>query len=282
MRAWLTRARVAWTLLAVVVVGLALLAFAFLIGPRRLVVHRETLALPRWPPALAGVKLALLADLHVGSPHWGLERTRELVARTNAEDPDVILLAGDYVITGVIGGDPIDAEPIADVLGGLRARSGVIAVLGNHDWWYDGERLMKAFRARGIAVLENEVRELSVRGQRLCIVGLADLLTRIPNVADTIDQVPAGCPALVLMHEPDQFTDIDARPVLTLAGHSHGGQVALPFVGRPIVPSKHGQRYAAGLVVEGGRSLFVTTGVGTSIFPVRFGVPPEIALLTLR
>jgi predicted MPP superfamily phosphohydrolase len=182
----------------------------------------------------------------------------------------------------VIGGDPVDAEPIAEVLAGLRAPGGVVAVLGNHDWWYDGERITRAFRARGIAVLEDEVRELAIRGQRLCVVGLADAMTRHSNIRATLDRVPSGCPALVLMHEPDAFTDIDDRPLLTLAGHSHGGQVALPLLGRPIVPSRYGQRYAAGLVVEGGRSMFVTTGVGMSIFPVRFGVPPEIALLTIR
>jgi predicted MPP superfamily phosphohydrolase len=278
----LTRARVGWVMLALTVVGLGLLAFAFLIGPRRLVVHRETLQLRRWPAPLAGLKVALISDLHVGSPHWGLDRTRELVARTNAEQPDVVLLAGDYVITGVIGGDPVEAEPIAEVLGGLRAPAGVVAVLGNHDWWYDGERLTRAFQAHGIVVLEDDVRELSIRGQRLCVVGLADAMTRPSNIRGTLDRVPAGCPMVVLMHEPDEFTQIDARPLLTLAGHSHGGQVALPFIGRPIVPSRYGQRFAAGLRVEEGRALFVTTGVGTSIFPVRFGVPPEIALLIIR
>jgi uncharacterized protein len=278
----LTRSRVGWLLATVTVVALLLLAFALLIGPRRLVVHHETLDLPRRPAGLAGLRLAFVSDLHVGSPHWGLARLRELVARANAEQPDVILLGGDYVITGVVGGEHVEAEPIADVLGGLRAPAGVIAVLGNHDWWYDGERITRAFQSRGIVVLEDEVRELSVRGQRLCIVGLADPMTRTPNVNGTLARVPAGCPAIVLMHEPDQFPDIDERPLLTLAGHQHGGQVALPFIGRPVVLSKYGQRYAAGLVVEGERRMFITTGVGTSIFPVRFGVPPEIAVLTMR
>jgi uncharacterized protein len=158
----------------------------------------------------------------------------------------------------------------------------VVAVLGNHDWWYDGERITRAFQAQGITVLEDDVRELEIRGQRLCIAGVGDLLTRAPSVRGALDRVPPGCPVIVLMHEPDLFPMIDDRPLLTVAGHTHGGQVALPLLGRPIVPSKYGQRYAAGLVVENGHRMFVTTGVGTSIFPVRFGVPPEIALLTLR
>jgi predicted MPP superfamily phosphohydrolase len=278
----LTRARVGWLLATVTLLGLSLFAFALLIGPRRLVVRHETLDVPRLPAGLTGLKLALLSDLHVGSPHWGLPRVRELVARTNAEHPDVILLGGDYVITGVVGGEHVEAEPIAEVLGGLRAPAGVIAVLGNHDWWYDGERITRTFQARGIVVLEDDVREIAVRGQRLCIVGLADRMTRTPNVAGALGRVPAGCPAIVLMHEPDQFPDIDERPLLTLAGHQHGGQVSLPFIGPPVVLSEYGQRYAAGLVVEGERRMFITTGIGTSIFPVRFGVPPEIVVLTLR
>jgi predicted MPP superfamily phosphohydrolase len=84
------------------------------------------------------------------------------------------------------------------------------------------------------------------------------------------------------MHEPDTFVDIDDRPSLTLAGHTHGGQVRLPWLGRLVVPSSYGERFAAGHVVENGRHMFVTTGVGTSIFPVRFGVPPELVILTLR
>ncbi len=116
-----TRTRVGWLLLGLVTLGLGLLGYAFLVGPRRLVVHREDLALPRWPARLAGLKVALVSDLHVGSPHWTLARAGELVARVNAEQPDLVLLAGDYVITGVVGGDPIDAEPSAITTGGTTA-----------------------------------------------------------------------------------------------------------------------------------------------------------------
>ena len=110
---------------------------------------------------------------------------------------------------------------------------------------------------------------------------MADLWTRTPDIPGTLKDIPDDDPILLLTHSPDVFPDIPARVSLTLAGHTHGGQVNLPLVGRPIVPSKYGQRYAAGHIIEQGRHLFVSTGVGTSIIPVRFRVPPEIQILTV-
>jgi predicted MPP superfamily phosphohydrolase len=269
-------------LLASSVCALGVMLWALVIEPRRLVTNRVELDVPRWLPEHAGLKIALLSDLHVGSPHWGLDRMRELVARTNAEKPDLVLLAGDYMINDIPLGTWIAPEPVAAVLGGLEAPLGVVAVLGNHDWYNDGATLTDEFRAHGVVVLENQVLPVDHRGQRFFVVGLADQLTREQQVKETLARVPAGAPAIVLVHEPDVFPEIDERASLTLAGHTHGGQVLLPLLGRPIVPSEFGERYAAGHVVERGRHLFVTTGVGTSIYPIRFGVPPEIGLLTLR
>ena len=144
-----------------------------------------------------------------------------------------------------------------------------------------GERVRGALTAAGIRVLENEAVRVGRDGQELWVVGLADLWTRRPDPAGALRAVPDGAPVVVLTHSPDVFPTIPARVALTLAGHTHGGQVVLPLIGPPIVPSDYGRRYAAGHVVEGGRHLFVTTGIGTSIVPIRLGVPPEIAVLTL-
>lgn len=260
----------------VLLVGL----YATLIEPRRLVVREEELPLPTWrgPP----LRVALLSDLHIGSPHWGVDRTRDLVATVNAKNPDVILLAGDYVIDGVLLGTKVSPEAIADVLGGLSARFGVYAVLGNHDWWNDGARVRKALEAKGIKVLENEVGTFTHGDGPIAIAGLADPMTRSPQPAQTFASAPADALVVAMVHGPDVFPTIDKRPVVTLAGHTHGGQVRLPLLGRLVVPSHYGQRFAAGHVVEDGRHLFVTTGVGTSILPVRFGVPPEVVMLVLR
>jgi uncharacterized protein len=265
------------------------LLFAFWctwLEPRRLVVTEVELELPRWPSELSGLKVALLSDLHVGSPYWDLAALADLVERTNAQHPDLVLLAGDYQINDVMGGVFVEAEPIAERLAGLRAPLGVIAVLGNHDWWNDGERTRRAFTAHGIRVLEEDALRLERKpGAAFYVVGLADQMERSSDPKAAMSKIPAGAASLLLVHEPDvfeSFARLSISPNLTLAGHTHGGQVWLPLFGRRVVPSKFGARYAYGHVVENGRDLFVTGGVGTSIIPVRFMVPPEIAILTLR
>ena len=277
MHRWLRRG-----LLFLVSIGLFLGIDVLFIEPARLVVNRKELRLPNWPAELSGMRVALLSDLHVGSPHWSLERLRELVREVNAEQPDLILLGGDYQINGVWFGNHVEAEPIAQELGQLRAPLGVFAVLGNHDWWNDGAKARAALEAHGLTVLDDEVRRIHFRGKNVCLLGVRDEYERVRSAQKELELALPGMPLIVLMHEPDLFADFDQRATLTLAGHTHGGQVDLPFLGRRVVPSRFGARYAAGHIVENGRHLFVTTGVGTSIIPVRFRVPPEIALLTLR
>ena len=267
---------------AALLILLSLAVYAVKIEPSRLVVNRQELTLAGWPAPLDGLKVALISDVHIGSPCWDLARLHDTVATINAQQPDLVLLAGDYSINGVWGGTWVPIEPIAAELGQLRAPLGVVSVLGNHDWWNDGRRTRAALEANGIKVLDDEVLHLSARGTSFELLGVADFEVRTRSARATLALAPAGAPLLALVHEPDIFADMDERALLTLAGHTHGGQVKLPLLGRPIVPSKYGQRYAAGHIVEQGRHLFVTTGLGTSIYPVRFGVPPEIALLTLR
>ena len=261
------------------------MAWGFWWEPQRLVVTRSELTLPGWPKELAGLKVALLSDLHVGSPFWDLAALSRLVERTNAEQPDLVLLAGDYQVNDIPGGVFVAPEDIAQGLGRLHAPLGVFAVLGNHDWWNDGERTRRAFEAHGVRVLEESSVSLQHAGKSFFLVGLADQITRPSDPAAALASSPPGAPTLLLVHEPDVFESfprLGLAPTLTLAGHTHGGQVWLPLLGRRVVPSEFGQRYAYGHVVESGRHLFVTSGVGTSVLPVRFFVPPEIAMLTLR
>ena len=274
-----TLRRVGLGVLAAIV---ALAAWALVVEPDRIVVHRRSLALAAWPRSLNGLRIVALADIHAGSPHVDHGKLVEVVDRVNAEDPDLVVLLGDYVIHGVVGGHFVDPEPTARDLGRLRARHGVFAVLGNHDWWWDGERVRGALGSAGIRVLENQAVVLGDGDQRFWVAGLADLWTRTPDIGATLRPIPVREPVLLLSHNPDVFPAVPARVSLTLAGHTHGGQVAIPLIGPPIVPSRFGSRYAAGLIEEGGRTMFVTTGLGTSIIPVRFRVPPEIAVLSLN
>jgi len=256
--------------------------WSFWLEPSSLQVHAVSLQVPRWHVEHADLKIAILTDLHIGSPHTGLDKLRQVVERTNREHPDLVVVLGDLVINNVVGGQVVEPEPIAEELKNLRAPLGVIAVLGNHDWWTDGQRISEALQRAGLSVLENEGRRVERNGKSFWVVGIADLWTRKPDIAGSLQQVEDDNPVIFITHNPDIFPEVPARVSLTLAGHTHGGQVNFPLVGRPVVPSKYEQRYAMGHVVEDGRHLFVSGGVGTSIIPVRFRVPPEIVILTLR
>lgn len=269
---------VAWSLaLGVLVLG----GWSFGYEPASMVVREHRLAVPRWPAACDGLRVAVLADLHVGSPFNGRGKLAGIVDRANAARPDLVLLAGDFVIQGVLGGRFTPPEEIAADLRRLSAPLGVHAVLGNHDWWLDAERMTRAFRAAGIPLLEDRATEISRGGCRFWLAGVSDFLEGPHDVAGALRQVPEDAPVLVFTHNPDVFPEIPPRVNLTLAGHTHGGQVYIPFIGRPIVPSRYGERFAIGHIVEGGRHLFVSSGLGTSILPVRFLVRPEISIVEL-
>lgn len=266
-------------LLIVLLIGL----WAFVIEPNRLSVNEVTINLPAWPPNFERLRIVLISDLHVGSPYIDAAKLQRIVETTNAVQPDLILLAGDFMVTNSVrSGRTIEPEIIADGLKSLRARFGVYAVLGNHDWWYDGERVRAALNAVGIRVLENDVARIEQQGKTLWVAGIADAWTRKPDIAGTLQKVTDDGPIIVLTHNPDLFPAIPQRVALTLAGHTHGGQVSIPFIGRPQVPSQYGERYAIGHIEEDNRHLFVTPGVGTSILAVRFLVPPEISVLTIN
>ena len=278
----MSRALLARLLLAALVFAGVLASWAFWLEPASLRVATYRLSVPRWPPTCSGLSIAVISDLHVGSPFNGVEKLERIVAETRAAQPDLVLLAGDFVIQGVRGGQFVAPELIGAKLGELEAPFGVFAVLGNHDWWLDGPRVRQAFETSGIPVLENRAVELRRGDCAFWLAGIGDFWEGRPDVMRTLQSVPFEESVLVLTHNPDVFPDVPNRVTLTIAGHTHGGQVRVPLVGRPIVPSSHGERFAIGTVVEDGRHLFVTPGVGTSILPVRFLVPPEISLLELR
>jgi predicted MPP superfamily phosphohydrolase len=273
-------------------------AYAFGIEPAfRLLVQRYAPILPGWTHGLK-LKIAVLADIHVGEPYMPLWRIEEIVAASNALAPDVTVLLGDYVAGHRFNTRHVGMAELAPFLAQLKAPLGVYAILGNHDWWDDrtAQRKRKgpiiaarALRDTGIPVLENEAVRLGKDGQPFWLLGLGDQLAllrgkgRIEGIDDlpgTLAQVHDDAPAILLAHEPDIFPKVPARVSLTLSGHTHGGQVRLLGYS-PVVPSKFGNRYAYGHVVEHDRHLIVSGGLGTSILPVRFGVPPEIVLVEL-
>lgn len=277
---WGKRFRVA--LAAIPVVIAVLVMWGFFIEPNRLIVRHQTIRIKQWPSELSGLKVAVLSDIHVGGWFIDDDKLRLIVERTNQLQPDLIVILGDYM-----SGHPREnsaAQPpevFAVRLKGFSAPLGVYSVLGNHDWWWDGNKVRRALEANGIKVLDDEVAELSYRSTSFWLAGLADLWTRPQHIEETVAKVPEGKPVIALTHNPDIFPRVPHRVTLLLAGHTHGGQVRFPFIGTVIQPSDYGARYVRGHIFEQGHHLFVTTGIGTSIMPVRFGVPPEIVLLTV-
>ncbi|WP_127111661.1 metallophosphoesterase [Shimia sediminis] len=282
-------------LLAVVVTALLSGIYTFFIEPAlRLRVKRWRIRRSDWtaPP----LKIAVLADLHVGEPHVGLDRIRRIVERTNALGADVILLLGDFAAGHRFISTPVRIADLAPVLGELAAPNGVFGVLGNHDWWDDlsaqrrggGPNLYaKALEAHGIPILSNSALKLHQAG--IWLAGLEDQLalskgagrfTGLDDLPATLAQITDDAPVVLMAHEPDIFPQVPARVALTLSGHTHGGQVRL-FGWSPIVPSRFGNRFAYGHVHEEGRDLVVSGGIGCSIMPVRLGVVPEITVIEI-
>ncbi|GAC1624541.1 MAG: metallophosphoesterase [Nevskia sp.] len=271
-----------FALAVLALLGLALALDAFWIEPSSLRLRRYELALQRWPAALAGLKIAVITDLHAGAPYIGLAKIEHVVALSNAAQPDLVLLTGDIFVNSVIGGQALPPEQVARRLGALQARLGVYLVFGNHEHHTDRQNLQRLLAATPIQFMDNAVRRIDDRGSAFWLIGLADILSDRPDVSGTLAQVTDEAPIIAFTHGPDLFPTLPARVNLLVAGHTHGGQVRLPILGAGRVPSIYGRRrYAAGHVVEQ-TDLFVATGIGTSHIPVRFGVPPEIALLSLR
>ena len=277
---WQKRLRLSLTLILLLVGGVV--CWGFFIEPNRLVVPQETLELQHWPAGLSGLKIAVLSDLHIGSAYIDERKVRLIVERTNQLQPDLIVILGDYITGNGRTSHRVEPEVFAPLLKDLRASYGVYSVLGNHDWWYNGQKVRHTLEANGIRVLEDEVATIDVRGNPLWLVGLGDLWTRPQRINQTLAQVPENATIIALTHNPDIFPQVPGRVNLLLAGHTHGGQVRLPLIGAVVQSSRYGERYQKGHVVENGHDLFVTTGIGTSIVPVRFGVPPEIVLLQVK
>lgn len=280
-----------------VAIGLLVMGFAallwvardaFFIEPNELVVKQYRLDLPAWPTALDGFKLVAVGDIHGGARFIDETKLNEVVARVTAAKPDLIVWLGDYVIQRVVGGTFMEPERIARILAKAQATHGQIAIIGNHDRWLDPARIERAFESAGIPFLRWCSKVIEAKGVKVHVYGLDDFELS-PNYWRTYGRtegewltLPSEDPLIVLSHSPDIFPSIPSRVSLTVAAHTHGGQVRLPLIGSPIVPSSYGQRYALGPIVEDGRQLFVNPGIGTSLIPVRFGVPPEISVLTLH
>jgi predicted MPP superfamily phosphohydrolase len=266
----------------------------------RLNVTRYSVRPSNWTPGLK-LSIGIIADVHAGGPLMPVERIRAIAERTNALKPDMVALLGDFTASHKFKTRTVEPKEWAEALSVLRAPLGVHAVLGNHDWWDDlaaqragkgpviGRRMLERF---GIPVYENDAVRLEKDGHAFWLAGLGDQLAfvkpirrrrrkgrrGVDDLDGTLAKVTDAAPVILLAHEPDIFARVPGRVSLTLSGHTHGGQVRL-FGYSPRVPSRFGNRFAYGHIVEEGRHLVVSGGLGCSILPVRIGVPPEIVMV---
>lgn len=268
--------------LVLIAAAVPFISWAFVIEPASLRIVEYRIDVPDWPDSFPDIKVAVIADLHVGSPFIDIDQVVEIVKLTNAQSPDLIVLPGDFVVQDVPGGTAVDPTTIAKTLSGLNATLGVWGVLGNHDRWHGATVVRNSFEASGIPMLENRSVPLTHRGIKLWLVGISDYSEKKHDFDRAFSEVPKAAPFLAMTHSPDVFPLYPYRSGLLIASHTHGGQVNLPFLGRLVVPSRYKDRYAAGIIQEDRKRMFVSSGIGTSILPVRFRVPPEISILNLR
>lgn len=267
-----------WGRIAAALVLAALAVWGFVIEPRWVAARVEPLSSPEWQ-APAGLKVVVAGDWHLSTRSaWritSVERAARIVDEINAAQPDVVLLPGDF-LAGSGDDEALSIEEMAAVLGRLKAPQGVYAVLGNHDWWHDGQRTAKAMSAQGIRVLENA--SVRLPGHDIWVVGIGDHSTGHSDPMRALAGVPPGAATLVMMHDPFSFATMPRTRGLVVASHTHGGQVSVPGYGALIVPGAAPREWAYGWIAHKNKRMYVTSGLGVSILPVRFNMRPEWAM----
>ncbi|RMG45491.1 MAG: metallophosphoesterase [Candidatus Dadabacteria bacterium] len=262
---------------------------------------KQTIKIKNLPPAFNNYKIAFLTDLHFSAylPHALIERAVEI---TNQQEPNLILLGGDYIwlpdhppVFGVLPyrNTVIEAVPASkklealysetgSMLKYLKASDGIFGVLGNHDRWEGAKLCTNIFSENGIKILVNESEEIVHRGDALMIYGSDDFWTGTPSLPMNLTQ--ENQTRILLSHNPDFVADSIKKGFsdfsLALCGHTHGGQIKLPLVGAPFYNVKN-REFREGLVEKRGYNVYTSRGIGVVEIPVRINCPPEVALINL-
>lgn len=250
----------------------------FVVEPRMFETTGTAVRVEGLPKPFEGFTICQITDVH-HSPLVSIEYIRKVVEEANRLRPDLVVLTGDYIDTG-----KEYMAPAIEALTGLESRHGTIAILGNHDYIHGRGFTEDAFATHGIPLLLNSHTYIESKGSALCVAGVTDLLEDSPDAKEALRGVDRGVPRILLCHHPDyaEYLPRDERVDLVISGHTHGGQVRLPFGLAPVMPSAYGQKYSGGLVgLENGTQVYVSRGIGVSSIPVRLNCPPELALIKL-
>ena len=285
-----------WYKILFIIIILALAGYSYFVEPNQLEVNKYVVQNEQ----LKGVKIVFLSDFHVKP--YGQKRLDKIVELINAENPDIVVSTGDFVC-GHTRHSTMPIEDIAKTLGKVKTKYGFYTTLGNHDGWYGTDEITTNLEKNGIKVLSNSNKEINIRGQKLYIAGVEDLYTGNPEIYRALDGVSAdennryNAPVIMLSHTPDLFPKMPTDILLMLAGHCHGGQIRIPFLGPIFTASSYGDKYSKGWIQEQNgqlievdtskpinlqkdiKTLFVTRGIGVSILPFRFNCPPEINVI---
>jgi uncharacterized protein len=262
----------------------ALAGDSILIEPNRPKLVRLDFALRRWPERMNGFTIALLSDFHY-DPVFSRHPLLAAIPMVNNLRPDLIVLTGDFVSVPLTGDETrgaLPAEPCAQFLRQLNAPFGLWAVLGNHDVNTDPQFVTRAIEGVGIRMLANQSVPIELDGGRFWLSGVNDVLSGTADLRATLRSVPSNEPAILLAHEPDFADEAKRYPFdLQLSGHSHGGQVRIPFLG-PLYLPELAKKYVLGTYQVGLLPLYTNAGLGTVDAAVRFNCPPEVTFITLR
>lgn len=261
----------------VLLLAAGFLAWGYFTATADPIVRRTTLSMPDMD-GVTKVRAVLISDIHVAGPDMPPDRLARIVGQINALKPDLVLIAGDFVSDKRVATRRYDFKQAVSPLAGLRPTLGTIAVLGNHDHWRNPVEANTELAAVGIRVLNNE----AVRAGPLVVGGLDDDFTGHADLGKTIRAMwQLRGSKILLSHSPDPFPEVPDGVGLTVAGHTHCGQIRLPVFGAISYMSRYGDRYACGLIREGKKTLIVGSGVGTSLLPLRFGAIPDIWLVDI-
>ena len=243
-------------------------------------VSRIQIEVAGWPQFSRPLRILFLSDLHVGSHAGDVERLTRILISTAEFHPDLMCLGGDYINGLLFGSGRVPPETTAAILGRVKPPLGAFGVLGDHDELFGAPAIVRALRDAGLTVLRDEGASITFEGQEITLLGVTPGAARLSELTR---QAPPGLPKIVLAHDPAAFALVpDDAVSLMLCGHTHGGQIQLPWLGPVVNMSDAPLKWTYGHVVKGNCHLYVTSGIGTSLAPLRLGISPEVVLLEVR